>query len=49
MLQRWMGSVLRSCEGQFKKVKGYADMAQVIVTIEAAQAEPQPAQVKKTA
>ena len=47
MLQRWLGSVLRYCECQLKKVTGYADIAQVIATIEAAHAEPQSALVKK--
>ena len=49
MLQRWPGSVLLYCEGQFKKVTGYADIAQVIATIESAQAEPQSAQLKRAA
>ncbi len=47
MLQRWPGTVLLYCEGQFKRVKGYAGIAQVIATIEVAQAEAQPAQAKK--
>jgi len=33
MLQRWAGSVLLDCEGQFKKVTGYVGIAQVIATI----------------
>jgi putative transposase len=49
MLQRWLGTVLLYCEGQFKKVKGYAGMAQVIAAIEAEQAEQQPVQTKKAA
>jgi putative transposase len=49
MLQRWLGTVLLYCEGQFKKVKGYAGMAQVIAAIEAEHAEQQPVQTKKAA
>ena len=49
MLQRWLGTVLLYCEGQFKKVKGYAEIAPVIATIEAAHAEPQSTQTKKAA
>jgi putative transposase len=49
MLQRWLGSVLLHCEGQFKKVEGYKEIAQVVVNIEAEQAEPQPAPMKKAA
>ena len=49
MLQRWLGTVLLYCEGQFKKVKGYAGMAQVIAAIEAEQVEQQPVQTKKAA
>jgi putative transposase len=49
MLQRWLGTALLYCEGQFKKVKGYAGMAQVIAAIEAEQAEQQPVQTKKAA
>lgn len=49
MLQRWLGTVPLYCERQFKRVKGYAGIAQVIATIEAAQAEPPPVQVKKAA
>jgi len=49
MLQRWLGTVLLYCEGQFKRVKGYVGTAHVIATTEAAQAEPKPAQAKKAA
>jgi len=49
MLQRWPGSVLLTCEGQFKKVKGFEGMAQVIATIDAEQAEQQPAAMKQAA
>jgi len=49
MLQRWLGTVLLYCEGQFKRVKGSAGIAQVLTTLEAAHAEPQPAQVKDAA
>jgi transposase-like protein len=34
MLQRWLGSVLLYCEGQFKKVEGYKQIAQVVANIE---------------
>lgn len=50
MLQRWLGSVLLYCEGQFKKVEGYKDIAQAVANIEALeQAELQPAAMKKVA
>jgi putative transposase len=40
MLQRWLGTVLLYCEKQFRRVKGFAEMAQVMATIEREQAEP---------
>lgn len=49
MLQRWLGTVLLYCEGRFKRVKGYAEIAQVIATIEVERTEPQATQVKKAA
>jgi len=49
MLQRWLGTVLFYCEQQFKRVKGFAGIAQVMATIEAEQAELQPVQTKKAA
>jgi hypothetical protein len=49
MLQRWLGTVLLYCEGRFKRVKGYAEIAQVVATIETEQAEPQSASTKKAA
>jgi hypothetical protein len=49
MLQRWLGTVLLSCESRFKRVKGYAEIAQVIATIEAVHSEPQLVQTKKAA
>lgn len=49
MLQRWLGTVLLYCEKQFKRAKGFAGIAQVIATIEAEQAEQQPASTKKAA
>jgi transposase-like protein len=49
MLQRWLGTVLLYCEGRFKRVKGYAEIGQVIATIEAVHAEPQLVQTKKAA
>ena len=47
MLQCWLGTVLLYCEQQFKRVKGFAGMAQVIPTIEAEHAEPQSAPTTK--
>ena len=35
MLQRWLGTVLLYCEQPFKRVKGFAGMAQVLAAIEA--------------
>jgi putative transposase len=50
MLQRWLGSVLLYCEGQFKKVEGYKEIAQAVANIEAIeQAELQSALTKKAA
>lgn len=49
MLQRWLGTVLLSCEGRFRRVQGYAEIAPVMARIEAEQAEPQPASTKKAA
>jgi transposase-like protein len=49
MLQRWLGAGLLSCEGQLKKVKGYARMVQVLAAITVEQAEQQPIPVKKAA
>jgi hypothetical protein len=44
-----VGTLLLYCEGQFKKVKGYAVIAQVIAAIEAEQAEPPSAPTKNAA
>lgn len=49
MLQCWLGTVLLYCEKQFKRVKGFAGIAQVLATIEAEQAEQQSAPTKKAA
>lgn len=50
MLQRWLGSVLLYCEGQFKKVEGYKQIAQAVANIEAhEQAEQQSAAMKRAA
>jgi putative transposase len=50
MLQRWLGSVLLYCEGQFKKVEGYKEIVQALANIEALeQAEQQSAAMKKAA
>lgn len=49
MLQRWLGTVLLYCEQQFKRVKGFAGIAQVMATIEAEHAGQQSAPTKKAA
>ena len=49
MLQRWLGTVLLYCEQQFNRVKGYAEIAQVLATIEAEQAKPQSTPTTKAA
>lgn len=49
MLQRWLGTVLLYCEQQFKRVKGFAGIAQVMATIEAEHVEPPLVQTKKAA
>lgn len=49
ILQRWLGTVLLFCEQRFRKVKGYAEIAQVRATIEAEQAEAPSAPSKKAA
>jgi putative transposase len=49
MLQRWLGTVLLACEGRFRRVKGYAEIAQVMATIEAVNAEPPLVQTKNAA
>jgi transposase-like protein len=49
MLQRWLGTVLLACEGRFKRVKGYAAIAQVLRTIEAEQEELSSTSSKKAA
>ena len=49
MLQRWLGTVLLYCEKQFRRVKGVAEIAQVIAAIEAEHAEQQLVQTKKAA
>ena len=49
MLQRWLGTVLLYCEQQFRRVKGFAGIAQVMAAIETEQAEPPQAQTKKAA
>lgn len=48
-MQRWLGTVLLACEGRFRNVTGFAEMAQVLTTIEAEQAEPPSASTKKAA
>lgn len=37
MSQRWLASVLLSCERGFRRVKGYAEIARLIETIESEQ------------
>jgi hypothetical protein len=49
MLQRWLGTVLLHREQQFKRVKGFAGIAQVRATIAAEHAKPQLVQTKKVA
>jgi transposase-like protein len=49
MLQRWLGTVLLYCEKQFKRVKGFAGIAQVMATIEAEQTEQQTPSTTKAA
>jgi transposase-like protein len=49
MLQRWLGTTLLHCEDRFKRVKGYAEITQVMATIEAVHAEPPLVQTKKAA
>jgi hypothetical protein len=49
MLQRWLGTVLLYCEQQFNRVKGFAEIAQVLATIEVEQAAPQSTPTKKAA
>lgn len=49
MLQRWLGTVLLYCEQQFNRVKGFAEIAPIMATIEAEHAEPQSAPTKKAA
>jgi hypothetical protein len=49
MLQRWLGTVLLYCEHQFRRVNGVAWIAEVLASIEAEHAEPQPVQTKQAA
>lgn len=49
MLQRWLGTVLLSGEQRFRRVKGWAGIAQVLTTMEAEQAESQSPLTKKAA
>ena len=49
MLQRWLGTVLFYCEQPFKRVNGFARIAEVMATIEAEHAELQLVQAKKAA
>lgn len=49
MLQRWLGSTLFYCEQQFRKVKGYEEIAQVIAVIETEQGEQQQPSMKVAA
>ena len=44
-----LGTVLLACEGRFRRVKGYAEIAPVMARLEAEQTEPQPASTKKVA
>lgn len=49
MLQRWLGTGRLACEGRFKRVTGYAEIAPVMARIDAEQTEPQSALTKKAA
>jgi hypothetical protein len=49
MLQRWPGTVLLYCEQQYKRVKSFAGIPQVMTTIEAEHTEPPLVQTKKAA
>lgn len=49
MLQRWLGTVLLYGEQQFNRVTGFAGIAPVVATIDAAQAKSQPVQTKTAA
>jgi len=49
MLQRWLGTVLLYGEKRFKRVKGFAEIAQVMATIEAEQAEQETPSTTKAA
>ena len=49
MLQRWLGTVLLYCEQQLNRVKGFAEIAPIMATIEAEHAEPQSAPTTKAA
>jgi len=48
-LQWWLGTVLLACEGRFRRVMGYAELAPVLAMIETEQTEPHPASTKKAA
>ena len=39
MRQRWLAAVLLHCEQQFKRVKGYASIGEVVAAIDATQRE----------
>lgn len=47
MFQRWLGTELLGCEGRFKRVKRYAEIALVIATIEVECSEPHSALTKR--
>ncbi len=49
MLQRWLGTVLLYCEQQFKRMKGFSGIVQILATLEAERTELQPVQTKKAA
>lgn len=49
MLERWLGTVLLVCEGRFRRVKGCAELAPLMVRIEAEQTEPQLASTRQAA
>lgn len=49
MLQRWLGSVLLYCEGQFYKVQGFEKIAQVVEQINSMRVDCKPVLMKKAA
>lgn len=40
MLQRWLGTTLSYCKSRFRKMKGHAEIARIMATIDTVHAEP---------